>query len=1056
MSTAHVRGARARTSKRPPSVNLVAVVDQLSKAIDAINDGSARGSSWPLFSYDQDGSRLQVNTRGVLSRLWSDKAFSEEFTPGETTGFVHDVLLPPHGRDAVIGGRMVEDRIHDLPHAVVNLRSKVEKVLTAFLAEKNLSASSLLALDPQVYLDGLADELGASFDSGRNVAEMVPIIFSAASDNGVEARRHDVGRLMGSVEIVETKDWISSFENPARKRLRKLGLDEDEVEDALDNVKTEAARSNSQTSRFINFLEDYALARVRLEVACSLMQAIKKAASKRRDTGSQLLVRFIDNIEAIRNKYLETEEVFSFDVSGRYGECGIVNVSEYLRNAMFYGCLAVWPEPVTQMFEIRPASGNVTREISYHFRINGNNPQGSTSFEARVEALKEVLIQSEDRAEHVRRSLGQLAFLSVVIPREDHLDKPESVADHVQKFHELIRAEGGVCIDRLVSRLEQKSNVVEKIADALVDVVRTHGTSIIAQAERSIDQLYITVQGSVVEWQRLATATTNSAEFFIRPGDSGDSESRCWFRHVVITRNPASVPDGLFSVRVTTHLRERVLTRRGAGDSYLLQMQRQYAQPLMPVAIMPYCVDKESGEWIPMMSLPKWRSMPGIDIQVEERSLANAGKVKNKPKEVVQHQHAATTCAYSILAYLVIWLLRDKIAAEKGETPRLLILRGQNENRNLALTDRDTGLTTSGSEVSYAISQAIELTLGCEGPVFMQGISLANHSSFRDSGAFAAFISAFPLAIQCKEAAHVPCVALINYTTRPSSMHANFASETSYLYTVKTYVASTAAEGFDGHVLREDRTQLHIQSADGFKEPALIFEEIARLYDLGCKHIMLLWQHYNNRHIGRTADRHAPHSAPDFMEQVAAKFPDVTIYPLCRDVFPAMRLPQEQTRKSAFEVLRGNEHEDFWLPSEDDIRRELLPVYTFATMAVVGSESRRPQSGFCTYFLEFDARLSNREWAERSRTNLLDPNQDSRIRPVLISVLRGLHYLHAEREAKYGKMKPKLDPHHWITPTTIAGAGELKVLGSRNSGAIVLSFPSILSQISTVLRGHKK
>lgn len=112
----------------------------------------------------------------------------------------------------------------------------------------------------------------------------------------------------------------------------------------------------------------------------------------------------------------------------------------------------------------------------------------------------------------------------------------------------------------------------------------------------------------------------------------------------------------------------------------------------------------------------------------------------------------------------------------------------------------------------------------------------------------------------------------------------------------------------------------------------------------------------------------------------------------------------------------------------------------------------KPQSGFCTYFLESDSRLRQIEWAERARVNLIDPNQDSAVRPCLITVLRGLHFLHAERASG----KPVLDPYDWINPTTIGGAGEFKVVTSRRKGGIVLSLPAVLTHVGTVLRGGKK
>jgi hypothetical protein len=315
-------------------------------------------------------------------------------------------------------------------------------------------------------------------------------------------------------------------------------------------------------------------------------------------------------------------------------------------------------------------------------------------------------------------------------------------------------------------------------------------------------------------------------------------------------------------------------------------------------------------------------------------------------------------------------------------------------------------------------------------------------------------MSAFPIFVSSHNAPSVAQIGVISYTTRPVSEHPDFPAEEVYLYRVKTYVAEASAQPFAGYKLREDRAQIYLQPKEDFEEPALIFEEIGRLREMGCEHVMLLWHHYGNWRIGRTADRHAPHSRPEFLERVARRFPEVTLYTLRRDVFPAMRMRERHAKEAGFEVIRVREHEEFWHPAEAELRRDLIPVYTFATLGYVGTEINRPQSGFCTYFLEIESRLAQLEWSERARANLIDPNHDSVIRPALVSTLRGLHYLGAARGIVQRQSRPVLDPHQWISPNTIGGAGELKVISSRRRGGVVLSLTALLASVSTALRGH--
>ena len=83
-----------------------------------------------------------------------------------------------------------------------------------------------------------------------------------------------------------------------------------------------------------------------------------------------------------------------------------------------------------------------------------------------------------------------------------------------------------------------------------------------------------------------------------------------------------------------------------------------------------------------------------------------------------------------------------------------------------------------------------------------------------------------------------------------------------------------------------------VDSRRDFKDPKPILEEIARLKNAGFQHVMLLSHHFGNRHIGRAAERHAPHGTLEFLDEAVKSFPEMRLYPLRRDVFPATRTTQ--------------------------------------------------------------------------------------------------------------------------------------------------------------------
>ena len=1056
MATPAQRGARARAHQRAPSVDLVRLIELLTKAVPPDASAGGHPAAWPLFDVDTERRRLRVNTRGVLSRLYVADAFRKDFRHGEDSGFLRDVEPPERGNDARLGGRVMAERLADLPHATSALMKALQDELTATLARAGAEASALVHPSSLAYLDGLADAINMRFETGSTSSRLVPIAFAEPA-RGVEERSDDIARLVAAVEEVETKHWLDNLEVAARRKLRQRGLDDEDIEGAVASLRHEPERLASQTARFLHFLDDEALARVRLMVTFSIMGALKDAAARRNDLDARLLVAYVDNVQQLHAAFCDTEELLVLNLSGAYGVGGKVSVSEQLRKAMYFGCLPVWAEWVTQMFEFRPLSGgSLAREVSYRFRVNGNNPtEGKSAFLARLERIEDALMRAPGSTPpSASRWLAELYLLAIAVPRAEELAEPAKAVSRARELALRLQTGGRHSVGELINELKTLDATLTRIARALVVTLRSRGEALLEAAQKAVQVQYVCVQEDVVDWERLSAATQDSKDLFVRPADPAQSETALWFRSLVITDNPTKVPGLLFSVRVRTLLRERALCVTAPGRD--LQLSRDYSGPLLPVAWRPYTIEGENREWKARGGDELWRNGPGVDIEYDENSIRR--KIQRGGEDLVhaQQQHAAGAVAFMLLVYLVTRLVREQ-AGTPGEPPlRTLMLRFQADQTDVP-DEQEDGIP--GDEVAYAAGQAVEAALACEAPAYMQGLVTGagrGDPKFRQRGALAALASAYPLTVSMDEPPAVKRVALVSYATRPVSEHPAHPAEGAFLYKVRTYVADAVEGAQPGYRLAEEHTQLHIQPKEAFEEPALVFEEIGRLKEAGCDHIMLLWHHYGNWRIGRTADRHAPHSSAEFLKNVAKRFPDVTLYTLRRDVFPATRMRDRLAQEAAFEVVRVREHEEFWHPVEAEARRDLVPVYTFATLGVVGNGQARPQSGFCTYFLELDSRPSQLEWAERPRVNLIDPNQDSPVRPCLIALLRGLHFLQAERAGAQDRTRPVLDPYRWIAPATVGGAGELKVMWSRRRGSVTLSLTALLAHVSTVLRGAAK
>jgi len=226
---------------------------------------------------------------------------------------------------------------------------------------------------------------------------------------------------------------------------------------------------------------------------------------------------------------------------------------------------------------------------------------------------------------------------------------------------------------------------------------------------------------------------------------------------------------------------------------------------------------------------------------------------------------------------------------------------------------------------------------------------------------------------------------------------------------------------------------------------------LARLRADGYTHVMLLSHHFGNRHIGRAAERHAPHGTLEFIDEAMKRFPDLTLYTLRRDVFPATRLRRRESAESAFEVVNFKDHQEMYSSLSQDALRSVMPVYTFATLAVVGDEKDRPQSGFCTYFYDAEQRVANVEAAKTAEMNILGIGQAAETRKSLISVLRAIHFMESEKPATRSILLPVLDPFGWANPTTTAASGEIAIMSRRGGRSVLLSVPAVLAHVTKVL-----
>lgn len=980
------------------------------------------------------GKQLVVNPRSVLQRFLVQKDFAHTFAPGQDSGFICDMELPPIGTTARVGGRLLPGSEAQVTKAIERLHEGISEAIRKALGDR--SVTELCFDSIQLGLEEIAASVDESLLLGERDAVMVPVQFVRDSRRA-EERARDVARVFTAIETINGADCLDAFLDNIAARLRREDIDEDTIDAILKNLREQRKLEGSQISRFFNFLDDEALARVRLQVSMRLMGAIAEHATP-------LLAQYVQRVTSCYERFGSPDgEALPLDVTSVYGQAGRVDLAEQLRKAMFYNCLSVWPEWSAQLFETRAKSDmgcRTVREVSYRFRVNGRSPlTGESAFDSRLDMLRSQLDPGRPLITRLPWSLAQLVFLHLAIPFENGRDI--GLTDEAKRIAGELKCNPTATINALVESLGERSSVVRKLADELVRMMKEKSRRIVEATAKRIDHFTVSVNRGVVNWDAVASMASSKTDILVK--QEGREQSVAWFAQLVISDN-SIVPGSIASYTVQTELKERSLAP--AGEQREIPLKRELAALHLPIRFVPYSWDKSAGSWV--QSGPRLGFLDGgrgVEVQYDLR-LLRLGRPKDSEKERSEQFRSATAAAFALIVYIALWELIRLAQRQIGDRSlAATLVRLQPEGREVE--DED------GSAAVYTISQALEKALSREIPVKLQGLVTGDEAAasmtWRKRGAVHALLGGQPLAFPMEGS--LQKVALVNYVTRPCDTHPLYADAGGYLFLVRTYQAVRTGETA---VLRLDRMQSrYVEHKKAFGNPPLILEEIARLGKAGFEHVLLLSHHFGNRHIGRAAERHAPHGTLEFLDGALARYPDMHIYTLRRDVFPAMRLRSRESGESGFEVTQYGDHQTMYQDLKN-VDRSLIPIYTFATMTTP-DERGRPQSGFCTYFFDVEERITDARIASRIQANILGTGPDgASILESLIFTLRAVHFMESEKPAVRGLWIPVLDPFSWMTPTATREAGELTVMRRRSKGRVLLSFPALLSHVTKIL--HKE
>jgi hypothetical protein len=1028
-------GASVSARQQMPSTDLAGLINFLVDAFPAEKNQPNTPFGWGVLKFDADKNRLSINTYGILRRFLAQKKMRGAFRKTDNTGFLRDLLSPPKNFDAKMGGSLFDEI--GLSQAVI----KLKRLIATEIEQLGISAENILIADPASALQTLARQTGIKEFFQEVSVKMVAMEFAKS--------KQLIARVLSATEEIQAEDWLKRLSDSmvAMQSEHDDEFDDRQRDKLIETLKQDFDKPDSQVTRFLNFLEDEALARVRLQVSFAIMDSLAAQITKPEQPENLRFIQYVQKVIQLFEHFAVPESLhpLHINLARDYGLNAEFSMTEQLVKATFYNCLPVWAESKTQLFESHSTDTltkgvSIIRDVSYRFRVNGRNPRNEKllSFDARLEDLREKLIDSSE-LNFPRKPLSEVVFLWLVL-------NPAIDSDNLLNKAQLLteRLNSREHINRLLADLSSWSADVKGLSDTLIKLLRDKSRPAIDRAQKSVHDLFLVVEQGVVN----SSAIERSNGKANNPFKSGEGDERIeWFKHIKITRQPNEVSDCLFSIQVRTRLNDRTLAMQEAGD-LALKVIRQPPEQLLNITWRPMRVDEKQS---PIKRESRadihqaWRMGAGIDIWYDPERL----KYRNNPsfREEDQRQYrAATATAMAVVVYVILQVLTEKLTKQTGKPLTALMLRFQTQGKQAA--------TEEGDHLVYALSHAIESALMRDIPVRMQGlVSDGSNNVYKDKGAAYALSAAFPLIISAPNQPAVNKVAVIIYTTRPCDEHPNPNSQTGFTFQAKTYLAEAVSQPRSGYRLALNRMQTHVvENDDAFKNPKLIMEEIGRLHADGYEHILLISNDFGNRRLNRSAQRHSPHTQTDFLNKIATKFADVRLYMLRRDVFPATRIHKRDKGESAYEATQLAVHDEF---NSVSASKQLRAVYTFATLAIVGDDASRPQSGFCTYFLDTDYRVTNTQWSEQIRADLLLNANGTR--DCLLQVLRGLHFLEAEKQPDGGVFKPVLDPFSWVKPSSTGSVGEIEALpSSRRSGKVLLSLPALLSHVTEALHNGRE
>ena len=267
-------GANLDVRATTPTIHLSPIIKALTELISS--------NQHAYIHHSPQNNRLVIDTKVIIEKFLSHnelKNFEVIADLGE---------LPKKNTSATLGGNLFDE-----PLVLSREVDKLSHQINTLLANTPNEVFQQIALpDVNNYLNQLSLSMVGNdslVPKPQSLLKIQPIAFTTY-DNPKNTAVNNVASVFYAKETINAQDWLDTFKAGIESWMSQNDYEEEVIDDILNSIDYQKDNPDSQMANFINFLDDMALSRVRLQVVMDLMQALAKQSN------SQLLKNYIDNL----------------------------------------------------------------------------------------------------------------------------------------------------------------------------------------------------------------------------------------------------------------------------------------------------------------------------------------------------------------------------------------------------------------------------------------------------------------------------------------------------------------------------------------------------------------------------------------------------------------------------------------------------------------------------------------------------------------------------------------------------------------------------------------